>query len=140
MLIVYCCSNCSFASRQFPYSRCVKSPLNPTLSHLPYQGSMQTNGAFFFAGDQIPKSGAVELTVKYAFPAKEYTLSCRLPTILISRSPFPSHNTLSIILGFYIPAMLLANFKLCFSLISSIINRCLLAHLDSQKLEIRKFR
>ena len=61
--IRYSAANVSPAPSTFVYARSLSSPSKPASSHLPYQGSMQTNGAFFPSGDQMANSGASNRTV-----------------------------------------------------------------------------
>ena len=67
--IAYSLSNTPPASNLLPYSRSSRLPVNPSLSHLPYQGSIQINGAFLPAGDHIPRSGVSNKTERYALPS-----------------------------------------------------------------------
>ena len=50
---MYEASNSPPASRAFSQSLSFNSPSNLSLSQRPYHGSMHTNGACFFGGDQI---------------------------------------------------------------------------------------
>ena len=63
-VIIYSLRNTSPAFSVFPYSLCSRLPAKVVRSHLPYQGSIQINGAPLPAGDHRPNNGASKLTVR----------------------------------------------------------------------------
>ena len=60
ILMRYAASKAFPGSRLFSHSLSFSSPANPSLSHLPYQGSMQTKGACFFRRGPKAHKGRVK--------------------------------------------------------------------------------
>ena len=67
--MLYSRANSSPGASVFPYSRSSSWPSKVVESHLPYHGSIHTNGAVFPGGDQIPMTGQLKRTEIYSLPS-----------------------------------------------------------------------